>query len=59
METKAQLTADEKSFNSILVLEGECEIDGIKALKGDSVFVTAGSGSYTVEGKCKAVLTKV
>ncbi len=59
VETKAQLTADEKSFNSILVLEGECEIDGIKALKGDSVFVTAGSGSYTVEGKCKAVLTKV
>lgn len=59
VETKAQLTANEKSFNSILVLEGECEIDGIKALKGDSVFVTAGSGSYTVEGKCKAVLTKV
>lgn len=59
VETKAQLTADEKSFNSILVLEGECEIDGIKAVKGDSVFVTAGSGSYTVEGKCKAVLTKV
>lgn len=55
----AKLNADEKSFNSILVLEGECTIGGVKAAKGDSVFVSAGTGEYAVEGCCKAVLTKV
>ena len=55
----AKLNADEKSFNSILVLEGECTVGGVKAAKGDSVFVSAGTGEYAVEGCCKAVLTKV
>ena len=55
----AKLNADEKSFNSILVLDGECTIGGVKAAKGDSVFVSAGTGEYAVEGCCKAVLTKV
>ena len=27
--------------------------------EGDSIFITAGTGKYTVEGKCKAVLTKI
>lgn len=56
------LEADEKSFNSILVLEGEPEIiadDIVKAKKGDSIFISAGTGKYTVEGKCRFVLTKV
>lgn len=62
VESKAVLEADEKSFNSILVLEGEPEInadDTIKAKKGDSIFIPAGTGKYTVEGKCRFVLTKV
>ena len=56
------LEADEKSFNSILVLEGAPQITGediVNAKKGDSVFVSAGSGKYTVEGKCTFVLTKI
>lgn len=62
VESKAVLEADEKSFNSILVLEGEPEIiadDIVKAKKGDSIFMSAGTGKYTVEGKCRFVLTKV
>ncbi len=62
IESKAVLEADEKSFNSILVLEGEPEIiadDIVKAKKGDSIFISAGTGKYTVEGKCRFVLTKV
>lgn len=62
VESKAVLEADEKSFNSILVLEGDPEInadDTIKAKKGDSIFIPAGTGNYTVEGKCRFVLTKV
>lgn len=59
IESKALLNADDKSFNSILILEGEGDIGGIPFKKGDSVFITAGSGEYAVNGKCKAILTKV
>lgn len=59
VETKAELEADGKSFNSILVLEGEPTVGSVKAKKGDSVFISAGEGKYTVEGKCQFVLTKI
>lgn len=62
VENKAVLEADEKSFNSLLILEGEGEVvadDVVKFKKGDSIFVTAGTGKFTVDGKCKFVLTKV
>lgn len=62
VETKAVLEADEKSFNSVLMLEGKAEIiadDIVNAKKGDSIFIPAGTGKYAVEGKCRFVLTKV
>lgn len=59
VDGEAALTADEKSFNSLLILDGEVTVGGIKAKKGDSVFVTAGTGGYTVSGKAQLVLTKV
>ena len=62
VDTKAELDADENSFNSILVLEGEPVISGgetVSAKKGESVFISAGTGKYTVEGKCTFVLTKI
>ncbi|MGN0693062.1 MAG: type I phosphomannose isomerase catalytic subunit [Oscillospiraceae bacterium] len=62
VDTKAEFEADEKSFNSILVLEGSPVISGngtVNAKKGDSIFIGAGSGKYTVEGKCTVILTKV
>lgn len=62
VESKAELKADGKSFNSILVLEGEGKLVCDKELsfkKGDSIFVPANAGDYTIEGNCKAILTKV
>lgn len=63
VESKAVLNADEKSFNSVLVLEGEGSIvsddEKVSFKKGDSIFIDAATGSYTVDGKCKAILTKV
>ena len=59
VESEAVLEADEKSFNSLLILEGEPTVGGVKAVKGESVFITAGTGKYTLAGKCKAVLTTV
>ena len=57
------LSADEKSFKSLLLLDGKAEIkdaDGVRtAVKGDSFFVTAGSGDFSVTGKCEAILSDI
>ena len=56
----------EESFVSILVLDGEgtvaCGKDGEQRVtyrKGDSLFLTAGSGRYVVEGRCDALVTTI
>lgn len=62
VDSEAVLEADEKSFLSLLILDGECEItadDTVKAKKGDSIFVPAGTGKVIVNGKCQAILTRV
>ena len=62
IDSKAVLEADSSSFNDLLFLEGKGTVssDGsVRFTKGDSIFITAGTGKYTVEGKCKAVLTKI
>ncbi len=57
------LTADSKSFNSILVLDGECRIcaggECVTAKKGDSIFVDAGTGEYTVSGKGELIISDI
>ena len=59
----AELTADEKSFVSLLFLNGTSTIsyDGGKldVKKGDSVFIPAGFGSFKIDGKCSAVMTTI
>ena len=56
-------TVSEKSFLSILVLDGKGEItsngERISYKKGDSIFLTAGSGEYSVEGVCDALITTI
>ncbi len=62
IDSKAVLEADEKSFASLLILEGEGTVKGdeeVSFTKGDSIFISAGSGKFEVTGKCKLVLTKV
>ncbi len=60
---KVKLNASEKSFNSLLVLDGEVEIacggEKITARKGDSIFVEALSGEYTVTGHGDIILTDI
>ena len=57
------LSVDENSFKSLLFLDGKAEIkgaDGVRtAVKGDSFFVTAGSGDFSVTGKCEAILSDI
>ncbi len=56
-------TADSKSFNSILVLDGECTVcageECVTAKKGDSIFVDAGTGAYTVSGKGELIISDI
>lgn len=56
-------TADEKSFVSLLITDGEGELicggETVAVKKGDSFFLPAGSGSYTVHGTCQTLSTRV
>ena len=56
-------TADEKSFVSLLITEGEgtltCGGEMVSVKKGDSYFLPANSGSYTVQGNCQTLVTRV
>ena len=61
---KAQLTAGTGSFVHILVTEGELVFtaDGADTLtlsKGESLFVPAGLGAFTLTGKAAAVKTQI
>lgn len=56
---QGRATAD--SFVSILVLDGEgqvrCGGGAVSFRKGDSIFLSAGSGDYVIEGTCEALVT--
>lgn len=64
IKEKAELEATDKSFVHILVVEGECVLSGkgiadIRAVKGDSVFIPAGYGSFTLKGTSTVVKTVI
>ncbi len=61
---EAELCADEKSFHSLVCLEGDAILleNGRPLLtfrKGDSIFVPAGFGKYVVKGNCRILQTTV
>lgn len=55
--------ADESSFVSLLVLSGnavlECLGESIELARGDSWFIPAGSGKYTVKGSAEILETRI
>ena len=63
LDGTTRLTAGEGSFNSLLVLDGTFEVaagsDKATAKKGDSLFISAGTGDYTVSGKGMIILTDI
>lgn len=52
-------TADEKSFVSVLVTDGYATIDNLEIKKGDSLFIPANYGKFTVTGKSELIITRV
>lgn len=63
LDGTVSLEADTKSFNSILVLDGNCTItangETITATKGDSIFIDAGTGEYTIKGVAELIITDI
>lgn len=59
VETAASFTATADSFNSVLCLEGSVQVGDLTLEKGDSLFIPAGEGAYTLKGKAKLVLTQI
>lgn len=63
IEEKAEFCADETSFECILNLEGtavlNCGDTEITLNKGETAFIPAGCGKYTLTGKCEAILTRI
>lgn len=51
--------ADEKSFVSVLVTEGNGTIDDIEIKKGDSLFIPANYGEFRICGKVDGIITRV
>lgn len=51
--------ADAKSFVSILVTDGNGIIDDILIKKGDSLFIPANYGEFTVKGNIEIIVTRV
>ena len=60
---KLEGNVGEASFASILMLDGEGSIsdqeETLSFQKGDSFFLPAGCGTYTVEGTCDALITTI
>lgn len=51
--------ADSKSFVSLLITDGNGVIDGMKIKKGDSLFIPANYGTFTVSGNLEIIITRV
>lgn len=60
---KMEGSVSKASFASILILDGEgtirCGEETVPYRKGDSFFLPAGTGAYTVEGSCDALITTI
>lgn len=61
---EAKMCADEKSFHSIVCLDGSGKLlygenKSIAFRKGDSIFVPASFGKYSISGSCEVIFTTV
>ena len=63
VETEIKINADEKSFVSLMVLEGQgsaiCQENQVDFKSGESIFIPANSGEVVVKGKCLFIKTTI
>ena len=53
------LQADDKTFQCLTCVKGQGEIDGQTMVKGDSFFVPANYGEYTLQGNMEIIMTEI
>ncbi len=51
--------ADDESFVSVLITDGNGKIDDIEIKKGDSLFIPANYGEFQISGNIEAIITRV
>ena len=51
--------ADEKSFIAFVIMDGSFCVDGVRYEKGDTVFVPANHGAFTLRGEAKLVSVRI
>jgi len=59
LDGEKTLAADKNSFKCVICVEGEGEIDGQKLGLGDSYFVPASYGEFTLKGKAQLIVAEV
>ena len=59
LDGEKKLVADKGSFKCVTCVDGEGQIDGQTLALGDSYFVPAGYGEFTLTGKAKIILAEV
>lgn len=64
LDGTACLNADDCSFRSLLMLDGNAEISAengekVTVKKGDSIFITAGTGKYEISGKGLVIISNI
>ena len=59
VEGEKKLFADKNSFKCVICVRGEGKIDGQKVCLGDSYFVPAGYGEFTVKGDMQIIVAEV
>lgn len=63
LTNRVQGSVENTSFLSILILDGQgsirCGSETLSYIKGDSFFLSAGSGNWEIQGTCDALLTTI
>lgn len=56
---KRDLQTDGKTFHCLTIVKGEGEVEGLLVKKGDSLFVPANYGKYTLTGDMEVIMTQI
>ena len=59
LSSSRTFTADKTSFVALVIMDGSLSVAGREYQKGDTVFVPAGYGEFTLTGEAKFVLVRV
>ncbi|MDO5559352.1 MAG: class I mannose-6-phosphate isomerase [Oscillospiraceae bacterium] len=63
LSASTDLRTDGRSFHHLLVIDGQCTLTSdqgnLSLIKGDSVFIPADCGDYTLTGSCRIIKTQI